>query len=182
MAVSRTFIAACVLTTAAACVTASKTVRDARYSESLEEASRTGYLGCAAAGYSSWRCGETRSIATKAKRGQRGMRSARRDVWATHPTRTLPGHLPNASTPPRRFVAPQGAVARSAPLLAEKAASSVSVAQVGQAAAATTLLAALPANAFSAAYLPAILVPVMCLVMPVLGMGLFTILTQKEEL
>ena len=108
------------------------------------------------------------------------MRSARRDVRATHPTRTLPGHHPNA--PPRRFVAPQGAVARSAPLLAEKAASSVSVAQVGQAAAATTLLAALPANAFSAAYLPAILVPVMCLVMPVLGMGLFTILTQKEEL
>ena len=88
----------------------------------------------------------------------------------------------NAPPPPRRFVAPQGAVARSAPLLAEKAASSVSVAQVGQAAAATTLLAALPANAFSAAYLPAILVPVMCLVMPVLGMGLFTILTQKEEL
>ena len=110
------------------------------------------------------------------------MRSARRDVQATHPTRTLPGHHPNAPTPPRRFVAPQGAVARSAPLLAEKAASSVSVAQVGQAAAATTLLAALPANAFSAAYLPAILVPVMCLVMPVLGMGLFTILTQKEEL
>ena len=94
----------------------------------------------------------------------------------------LPGHLPNAPTPPRRFVAPQGAVARSAPRRAEKAASSVSVAQVGQAAAATTLLAALPANAFSAAYLPAILVPVMCLVMPVLGMGLFTILTQKEEL
>ena len=88
----------------------------------------------------------------------------------------------NAPTPPRRFVAPQGAVARSAPLLAEKAASSVSVAQVGQAAAATTLLAALPANAFSAAYLPAILVPVMCLVMPVLGMGLFTLLTQKEEI
>ena len=86
------------------------------------------------------------------------------------------------ATPPRRFVAPQGAVARSAPLLAEKAASSVSVAQVGQAAAATTLLAALPANAFSAAYLPAILVPVMCLVMPVLGMGLFTLLTQKEEI
>ena len=44
------------------------------------------------------------------------------------------------------------------------------------------LLAALPANAFSAAYLPAILVPVMCLVMPVLGMGLFTLLTQKEEI
>ena len=88
----------------------------------------------------------------------------------------------NAPTPPRRFVAPQGAVARSAPLLAEKAASSVSGAQVGQAAAATTLLAALPANAFSAAYLPAILVPVMCLVMPVLGMGLFTLLTQKEEI
>ena len=110
------------------------------------------------------------------------MRSARRDVRATHPTRTLPGHHPKRPAPPRRFVAPQGAVARSAPLLAEKAASSVSVAQVGQAAAATTLLAALPANAFSAAYLPAILVPVMCLVMPVLGMGLFTLLTQKEEI
>jgi hypothetical protein len=25
-------------------------------------------------------------------------------------------------------------------------------------------------------------VPVMCLVMPVLGMGLFTLLTQKEEI
>ena len=50
------------------------------------------------------------------------------------------------------------------------------------AAAVASAFAALPANAFSAAYLPAILVPVMCLVMPVLGMGLFTILTQKEEL
>jgi len=40
----------------------------------------------------------------------------------------------------------------------------------------------MPANAFTAAYLPAILVPVMTLVMPVLAMGLFTILTQKEEL
>jgi hypothetical protein len=58
----------------------------------------------------------------------------------------------------------------------------LSVATVGQAAAATTLFAAMPANAFTAAYLPAILVPVMTLVMPVLAMGLFTILTQKEEL
>ena len=63
------------------------------------KASRTGYLGCAAAGDSSWRCGETRSIATKAKIGQRGVRSARRDVRATHPTRTLPGHHPKRPYP-----------------------------------------------------------------------------------
>ena len=126
-------------------------------------------------------CGETRSTAKRNAVSEvcapLGETSGRRTRLGRFLDTTL-----NAPTPPRRFVAPQGAVARSAPLLAEKAASSVSVAQVGQAAAATTLLAALPANAFSAAYLPAILVPVMCLVMPVLGMGLFTLLTQKEEI
>ena len=38
------------------------------------------------------------------------------------------------------------------------------------------------ANAFTAAYLPAILVPVMTLFMPVMAMGLFTILVSKEDL
>ena len=142
-----------------------------------------GPAGTASAGYC---LHATAGTAYTAKRPQfRSNRtSAARtcDSDASYPLNRFLDTTLNAPTPPRRFVAPQGAVARSAPLLAEKAASSVSVAQVGQAAAATTLLAALPANAFSAAYLPAILVPVMCLVMPVLGMGLFTILTQKEEL
>ena len=42
--------------------------------------------------------------------------------------------------------------------------------------------ASMDGNMFAAAYLPAILVPVMTLVMPVLGMGLFTVLTQKDEI
>ena len=58
----------------------------------------------------------------------------------------------------------------------------MSVAQVGQAAAATTLLAALPANAFSAAYLPAILVPVMTLFLPAMGMALSFIMVSKDEI
>ena len=139
-------------------------------------------MGCAAAGYFlALRRDPQHCYPSETRSARCALRSARRPGDGTRLGRFLDTTL-NAPTPPRRFVAPQGAVARSAPLLAEKAASSVSVAQVGQAAAATTLLAALPANAFSAAYLPAILVPVMCLVMPVLGMGLFTLLTQKEEI
>jgi len=43
-------------------------------------------------------------------------------------------------------------------------------------------LAALPANAFSASYLPAILVPVMTLFLPAMGMALSFIMVSKDEI
>ncbi|KAJ1449136.1 hypothetical protein M885DRAFT_113900 [Pelagophyceae sp. CCMP2097] len=42
--------------------------------------------------------------------------------------------------------------------------------------------AAMPANAFAAEYLPAILVPVMTLFLPVIGMTMSWILVDKNEI
>ena len=51
-----------------------------------------------------------------------------------------------------------------------------------QLAAVAPVLAALPANAFSASYLPAILVPVMTLFLPAMGMALSFIMVSKDEI
>mmetsp|Transcript_5280 Transcript_5280/g.15674 ORF Transcript_5280/g.15674 Transcript_5280/m.15674 type:complete len:102 (+) Transcript_5280:94-399(+) len=83
------------------------------------------------------------------------------------------------------FSAPRSiGVAQTARLAEPKAAAGIEFGarQLAAAPALTALLAAAPANAFSAAYLPAILVPVMTLFLPVIGMGLFTLLTQKDEI
>ena len=86
------------------------------------------------------------------------------------------------------FTAPRSAaVAR--PLMAEQQQSSPPKFEAFDAktagiqlAALAPVLAAVPANAFSAAYLPAILVPVMTLFLPAMGMALSFILVSKDEI
>ena len=82
------------------------------------------------------------------------------------------------------FTAPQskGAMVRVAPLSAQKDSSTVHVQAIAKAALLAPVLAAAPAHAFSADYLPAILVPIMTLFLPAMGMALGFILTQKEDL
>ena len=84
------------------------------------------------------------------------------------------------------FTAPRpAAVAR--PLAAEKrgfgfGAPTFDKTAAVQLAAVAPVLAALPANAFSASYLPAILVPVMTLFLPAMGMALSFIMVSKDEI
>ena len=81
------------------------------------------------------------------------------------------------------FSAPRTSVARPAAAKPAAAAPAFDAKAVGiPIAGALTVAGPAAANAFTAAYLPAILVPVMTLFMPVIGMGLFTILVSKEDL